>query len=548
MKTTFALCRLCVLGALFRALLAGLVADEPIAPALSTDSSAIALSPYEVTANKSEFDRWIKVTSPNFVIYSDARPEEAMALLEQMEMLRFTIQGFFGRRALAMSPMIVVLPTARSDWRKIQSKGDVEWKVAISGHGGQLTHIVLAQYDWQADGTGLIWSVLSRSTMSAMNFELEFWLRRGVGSFFETATFTKDALRIGSANLRTISLHTQGQMSWARFFEINAKSPEFLKDTSVMRQYDGQCAAFTQFMLANPDPIWMPRLLVWNALLTAGREPTEELFAEVFGETWKGWQKTMDTYLASGTFNLLTIKIPPSIRELPRRQLPLRTTEMRELFVLSQILNQDIPDSDVSLDALLARGLRTESLRELLVEACRVRKRDEATLDQLRVLIAQDSPNPRVHAAVASITAESRVPEPGIHARIDHATLEEMRSLCRRALDLEPIDFGVNTTLAWAEALAPEIDAASLEAIGAICRRLDGNGRTDLAIAALAVARWRAGRTESARVACQILLESPLSSENARRIATEITGELARAAPAAPGPTPMDATVNASIR
>src|SRR6185503_9517942 len=89
-------------------------APAPKAPAAA--EPAVTMSPFEVQANSVEFRKWIKVGSPNYVVYTDASGSDASQLLRELEMLHAAGEVFFGRRALRFPPVTVILPTASSDW------------------------------------------------------------------------------------------------------------------------------------------------------------------------------------------------------------------------------------------------------------------------------------------------------------------------------------------------------------------------------------------------------------------------------------------------
>jgi len=480
------------------------------------------MEPYEVLAASAEFKRWIKVRSPNFVIYTDARRKHAMKLLEQMEIFHIAFQHIIGRNAQVRAPTIVVLPTAGSDWRKMQSKGNVDWKVAMSAANGSVADASICQYNWQKTGLYVVWSSLTSSRLNAVNIDGTFWFRRGMNRFFETVNFSGRKITIGYTNSRTTTLVHDGWLPWERFFEITGSSPEFTKDGSALHKFNGQSAAFTQYMLAHKDPIWQGRLSVWNAFLATGRPPSEEDFETVFGQNWEEWSETMKEYLERGKYRVVTFDFPDEILVFRREQLPLPTEEMRELFIITKILNQSIPESDHALDALLARGLKTEALRELLVEACLERGNAEGAREQLQALIDNDSQNPAVYSQAAWLVFSSHVSEFSLDSRLPADSAVQIRKLCNAAISIEPLNLLASETLAWTEAFSPTIRRSNLNTLEELCRRMDGNGQTGELIAALAIARWRSGQDESAIAACNPLLASAYASESMRNLAEEL--------------------------
>ena len=500
-------------------------AKAPAVSKLAKDAGPIIeMSPFEVRAQSMEFDRWIKMESPHFLIYTDASTKEATRLLKEMEMVHQAAQFYFKRKAMKRAKRIVVLPTGKSDWRKLASKGGVEWAVA-SSLTGQTRELLLVQYDWQEDGLGAVWSMAGHSEIAGMNIDGPFWFRRGVARFFGTVEFTHDTLTIGKESDYSAAIIRQGWMPWDQYFSITARSPEFTKDTPLLHQFEGQSAVFTHYFLTSSDPAGAARLLAWAAYLEAGNPPTKESFKELFGVDWSEWETLSMRILKGGTYTTGVIRFPPAALNFPVTKLDLSVREMRELFILSQIMNQRTKESDTSLDALLLKGLKTESLREVLADACDSRSRNAECLIQQRALIAAGTTNQAVYTAAATAVFKASIKELSPDARLGDAT-EEIRSWCTKALALEPLDVQANETLAWTEALAPTVGKSNLDTIARICRTLDGTAPTDQALAALAVARWRAGANAQARALCERIDISVFTRKSARGIVHELLAKL----------------------
>ncbi|MES2692753.1 MAG: hypothetical protein V4773_04715 [Verrucomicrobiota bacterium] len=486
---------------------------------------AIRMSPYEVSANSVDFKRWIKVSSPNYIVYTDANQKDATALIREFEMLHRASQTFFRRRMQNLPPTHIVLPTSNSDWKKIRSKGTVEWTAAVSQPARGFASLILVEYDWQNESPAMVRAIQGQGLIRAMNLDGPLWFFNGMGAFFETSEINGDSLMFGRQSVRTVSLKMEGWLSWQRFFEIDQRSEEFRKEWDVGR-YFGQSAAFVQYLLANPDPVWTARLVEWAARMEAGQAPTEVEFKRVFGEDFKGWQKAMDAYHRTGKYNVTTVRVPPQTMNFVPIKIDLPVTEMRELFVLSQILNQRIKASEESLDALLARGLKTESLRELLAEACYQWKRMDAGGAQLRRLADGSTLNPAIYSTMAMELVSRGLPRVTSHSRLGAKEAEDAILLGRKALAIEPQHKIANEAVAWAEALGPRVDGAAVERIEKIYRVLVDQVSTSEVLSALAMARWRAGQTDAARALCDELLASPYAEKTAKGLAESLRAEL----------------------
>ena len=150
------------------------IASTPAKPAVASEP-AIAMSPFEVQAMSVDFKKWIKVGSPNFIVYTDGSNAEASTVLRELEMLRAAGQRFFGRRALKLAPIRVILPTASSDWRKLESKGNVEWKAAVSAEADEIAELIIVQYDWQQSGIWIVRAAQAYADSERLNLHGPFW-------------------------------------------------------------------------------------------------------------------------------------------------------------------------------------------------------------------------------------------------------------------------------------------------------------------------------------------------------------------------------------
>jgi hypothetical protein len=492
-----------------------------------------------VSALSVDFKHWIKIGSPHFIVYTDVETKEAVAVLRELEMLHEVAQTFFHRQSLNLPPTVIVLPTSHSDWRKIESKGDVEWRVAVSEPAEIVSHLILVQYDWQGQGMSIVRAAQGQIEMVAANLKGPFWYKHGVGSFFETAEFSDDTVLLGRQNQRSLALGVEGWLPWDKFLAATATSAEFTKEREVAR-FDAQCALTVQFMLTNPEPGWFERGTKWAALAEAGHPPTESEFKAVFGQDWKEWQKTMSRFFAGGRYQMMKLKTGPAAAHPTTVSYELPVREVRELFVLCQILNQNIPASDLALESILAKGLKTESLRELLAEACLRRRQWADEVEQLKKIITEGTQNPAVYVNAAAAAFREAAPRPTLHSRLG-SEAATIAGWCRKALEIEPRYREANELLAWTEALGPTVDAASIATLERLYRSMAGDVSTSDVVAALAVARWRTGDLAWARTLSRVLGESPYADTNAKEIAAELSsvlGPAPAASPPAPGGAP----------
>lgn len=482
----------------------------------------VQMSPFEVSANSVEFQGWERFSSPNFIIYTDAKPREAEQVLRQMEMLHVMAQRYFRREAIRRSPMIFVLPTARSDWRKIESKSGVQWRVAISDPAHTLADLIVAHYDWQ-ENLMLVFHELGRAELRWLNLPEPLWFQRGVMAFFGAAAFDREKVSLGHISVTAQNVVHQGWLPWDALFRVTFQSPEYVKSDLIGR-LNGHSMIFVQHLLTHPEPEWAERLLEWLAITEAGTMITEAEFIRIFGKGWKEWEKMLDGYLRTGRYRISSLSFPKDALGIVTTRVAPPVREMRELFILVQILNQvHAPESKQALAGILARGLRAESLRELLVEACLARGHADLALVELRRIIAAGTTSADVYALAAALEFKAHVPDISLRSRLESA---DAHAWSAKALELEPRHREANRVAAWVGALAPVVDSSNVESIKHAYRRMAGEASTGEVVAALAVAMQRSGDDMTARLLAQKLVESPYSAREVRAIGSALLAEL----------------------
>ena len=499
------------------------------------------MSPYEVRAESVSFHGWIKRTSPHFIVYTDGSSSEASTALREFEMLREAGQVAFHRLAGNYSSTIIVLPTGGSDWRKLETKGGtVEWKSSAARVGGTVVPILVAQYDWEALGLGVMRSVYADVERREMDLEGPLWFERGLGLFYETVEYDGDRVTLGRANPRIFYLQNHAWIPWDRFFQADTASPEFVKER-LIHSYEGQDALFTQFLFSNPDRAWTTRLVAWLQYLQSGAPPTEAQFKAIFGQDWKQWKETMQRYLAGGQYSTLQLRMPQAATRFAEGKPELPVREIRDLFILTQVLIQRTAESEASLDALLVTGLASPNLREMLIEACLTWKKEDPALRTLRQLIAEGSTNPQVYL-VGDELLNAHNGIFGLNARHGPETTE-LRAWDERGLALEPLDYNLNNACAENEAAALVVDQQSITTIEDCYRRIKGRGPTDEVIAALAMALWRVGETTTAAELATKLGGDPLARARWRNMANHLCQRIAAEKAAPAGAAETDAPV-----
>lgn len=500
-------------------------ADSASAKPEELANQTVELSPFEVKTERLDFNRWIKVRSPHFLIYTDASQKEAMLTAKHLEMTRLAVGYYFNHSVRVEPPVLVVLPTNESDWRKVRFT-DVKWKVA-STLVGYSRPVILLEDDWQ-ESPGLIITLAAAHACDLLDLRGPQWFHTGLTEFFRTITFTGDSLDVGKLGTYEAALILYGWLDWPHFFQINRNSPEYYQDSRDHKIYFAQCAAFIHYLLTNPNRRNVIALLDWAGRLQAGQSWTEADFKHDFGVDTATLQHNITELLKGGSYTSGRFTLKPEALRFEMTSSTAHPEEVRELFVLLQTSIQRDPQSGAAIDAMIKRGLKNPDLREVLADACLALGKRQAALDEFKQIIRDGSANSQVFYRAARLELDRANVEEDLDALLGEENLE-IEAWARRGIELCPGDYSNYEALAWAEAKSRDISAAEATEINQICHALSGHTATDETLAALAVACWRLGNVAKASQYAKLLADSPLTRPTPRKIALALRDRLTAA-------------------
>jgi hypothetical protein len=502
------------------------------------EDQVVVLPPLVVKADSMEFDGWCKTVSPHFVLYTDYSADEAQVILRRLEVLRTALDRLSGLPSFPTRPIAFIFPSRRSDWDKLENfDQNIKWasRAVTWGADENITVLqviregaLLAQLLVREDPHFGFNVALGGDFCSAHNLPELFWFKVGVSLLAAYADVREDGVVFGRHTIRDFAYSRSSALPWERFFAVTGSYPENLGQRSMGVLY-AQFSLSVRYLLANHDPARRSELYTWLRYIGEGNPPTEARFKEIFGLDWAAWTQIMSfnqgLRFGAAAEPGLSIRVFPAECAPPIRRVDLRPVEMRELFILSRIFGGAAKHSADLLNHLLAKGVKTSDLRPLLASACISEKRTEPALRILRILSAEGGANPRIYEEAARLIFERAVPQIGLDSRMGTET-EEVRTLCRRAIALNPYSLAGNDILAWSLALSPRVGPEGIDALRQLIARQDAVDRSREIRGALALAAYRSGDAALAGQTSRDLLSGPVRDDRAAAVSRQILAVL----------------------
>ena len=500
------------------------------------DKDVVKLPAFVVTAESMEFERWSKTVSPHFVVYTDHGSAEAREVLLHLEKLKAALDKLAGLPTVPTEPTVFIFPSRGSDWNKLEALDQKEEWAARSNswcldHNITQLGIVrevplLGQLILRVDAhLGFYYIAMGSDFCRSHNLPAPLWFERGMAALSAFAEVKKDTVGFGRRNFRELQFSRRDPIPWERFFVVTYGSPEF-RQTQSMLKLDAQCSVAVRYLMTNRNRPLREKVYEWLYYVGEGHVAEEAKFNEIFGWDWSAWMEVLSRYqLSSDGPRVIEIGLSPAECAPPIQQADLHAVEMRELFLLSQIVGGGAKNGAEVLDHLLKKGVRTDALRPLLASACLREKRTEPALAMLRTLAKEGCTNLRVYEEAARLILEKAVPLITPDSRLD-AEAGEIRVYCETVLTVNPNSLAANDTLAWDLALDSHPGPGTVDALRAVLERQNRVHHTREIRAALALAAHRLGDAELARRTSLGLVSEPEQNDHAADFVRRLLADL----------------------
>jgi tetratricopeptide (TPR) repeat protein len=227
--------------------------------------------------------QWIRLSSPNFDIDTDAGERTAAEILRRFETAR---RAFSPRDSL---PVRVLAFSSEKDYAELRPAANV---IGYYQSGPDRDYIVM-----QLAGPDSARVILHEYTHLVLNHNsavLPQWLEEGLAEFFSTMTAANGRIRLGApinAHLRL--LRSQPWLDARELGAVDKNSPVYNEGDKTGLFY-AQSWALAHMLYASPE--YAGKLDLFSAALARG-EPQERAFISAYGKTMERVVSSLRAYL-----------------------------------------------------------------------------------------------------------------------------------------------------------------------------------------------------------------------------------------------------------
>ena len=255
-------------------------------------------------------DKWIKLTTRNFNIVSNADESDSRELALKLEQFRLVFSQLFSTRAADSVPVTVMV--FRSDGAFTPFKplyngkpanlagyfqpGRDENVIALNIAGNELRPMAVIFHEY----THLLTSFAAR--------EWPAWLKEGVAELYSTFAVKKNEVTLGApVSSHVYLLRDNRVMPLASLFEVARGSPEY-NEGKKQGVFYAQSWALTHYLMFGDKMARQQQLVKFVDLLMSGTS-AERAFAEAFKTDYASMEKELRRYVGRDSYSVATLTL-----------------------------------------------------------------------------------------------------------------------------------------------------------------------------------------------------------------------------------------------
>ena len=484
--------------------------------------AAAAATPPATTGEK-----WLKLTSEHFEIFTCGHERGATQLLVKLEQFReFFLRALRQRRVYEPKLQIFIFDSKEHFTRYLdtQKPGRKEHTPLGLHMGSRLQSRVTVLQNRLSQST-IIHEYVHSLAYARLGRDLPLWFNEGLATVFDTFSTNGDTVTFGKMHERRfLAASDISTIPLVTLFAVKRESPYYTGGELTTKFYAQSWLLLHYAMLGkNNEPYTMENMLRFVDEVTRLQADTARAFARAFGSDYSNLEKALDSYMRAGEYSTMTATIPvkPIKDKITTRAV---TDEEREIELAGLAWRSVAGDSSAlsTLRRLEKKYPENPRIHEILAET-QIRKGDnKAVASCLEKAVARNTANPLVHVELLK-TKNIKPAKPG--SLMSGRMAAESTSLVDGALKLAPNCMEAQEMLAIIESQNPDI---RVEKIASVLEALPSMRERDKTRYALAVIFWRLKRHDEALAWINELAKELKPSDETQLFARELRWLIAK--------------------
>ena len=326
-------------------------------------------------------DPWLEVSTPHFIVISDASENRARQVASEFERMRAVFHKRFPKaRVDAAFPIIVLALRDRKDIQALEpqaylAKGQLDLAGLFLRTPDK--NYVLIRLDVEGDHPyATVYHEYTHFVLSRDEEQMPLWLNEGLAQFFETTEIRDKKVLVGQPSIENIMLLRQNRLlPLATLFSVDHNSPYYHEENKGSIFY-AESWALTHYLEFKDRHDHSDHLTQYLALVSNKMDPVTAA-ASAFGDL-KVLEKNLSNYVAQPTFQFLTSPGSTEVDESAFKAqaiTPIQADAVRADFLayddrakdsralLDRILHQD-PDNVAAYETMGYLAYREGNLEE----------------------------------------------------------------------------------------------------------------------------------------------------------------------------------------
>jgi tetratricopeptide (TPR) repeat protein len=285
---------------------------------------------FSISSAWAKDDKWVEARSSNFIVVSNASPQQARNTAIQFEQIRDLFQNSFVFAKDRPSPVITIL--AAKDENTLRSLLPEYWDKKGHAHpaGMFLNYQYQLQVAVQLTGLGdnpyeTIYHEYYHSLTMPYFPALPVWISEGMADFYGNSKIVDKTAYLGMSNAGLMEqLHEQSLIPIGALFRVDHASPYYNESSKVSIFY-AESWALMHYLMLGDNGAHRQQLMVYLDALSHGATQ-DEAATKAFGDLGK-LQKALQSYANSNVFYEMHTPAPAKVPESDVRIRPLSDSE-----------------------------------------------------------------------------------------------------------------------------------------------------------------------------------------------------------------------------